>query len=210
MKERYVIGLTLLGTSVIFLAIFLFTINGKMPENQAMPWESQVNAQQKTEVFGLVVGVSKVIDAARIFGTEIEASLFEDKTGEKELEVFFSNTKVGGISASIILNLSIDNPSMQELLTNIDKILLMPSGVKKTTFSPVGDRLISNLTIQSLSFIPKADLDEKVIKKLFGNPASIDINTTSDDSLSYWHYPNKGLRVIISAKLNEIFEFYNP
>ena len=89
MKERYIVAYTLLGSVLVFLLIFLLTRNIEMPKNQAMPWQSYINKQGKTVIFELTMEHSKLIDAARQFGVEIEASLFEQENTEPELEVYF-------------------------------------------------------------------------------------------------------------------------
>lgn len=206
MKERHIIGYTVLSAILVFLAIFLFTRDIEMPKNQAMPWQSYINNKQQTVVFNLTMGSSHLIDAARQFGTEIEASLFENDSVNPELEVYFSSTKVGGISARIVLNLLADDQIIDRLLQNIDESMVMPSGVKKTTFTITGERLMSNLTIKSLSFVPRVSLEEQVIEDLFGKPDRIELVTKG---VSYWHYPQKGLRIIVDNEQKEILEFYN-
>lgn len=206
MKERHIIGYTVLGAILVFLAIFLFTRDMEMPKNQAMPWQSYINDKQQTIVFNLTMGESHLIDAARQFGTEIEASLFENDSVEPELEVYFSSTKVGGISARIVLNLLVNDQTIEKLLKNIDESMLMPSGVRKTTFTPTGERLMSNLTIKSLSFVPRTNLEEQVIEDLFGKPDRIEPATKE---VTYWHYQQKGLRIIVDNEQKEILEFYN-
>jgi len=206
MKERHIIGYTVLSAILVFLAIFLFTRDMEMPKNQAMPWQSYINDKQQTVVFNLTMKKSHLIDAARQFGTEIEASLFENDSVKPELEVYFSSTKVGGISARIVLNLLVDDQIIERLLKNIDESMVMPSGVKKTTFTATGERLMSNLTIKSLSFVPSANLEEQVIENLFGKPDRIELAT---QGVTYWHYPQKGLRIIVDNEQKEILEFYN-
>ena len=206
MKERHIVAYTLLGVILAFLIIFIATRDVEIPKNQAMPWQSYINNQQQTVVFDLVMDESRLIDAARHFGTEIEASLFENESVDPELEVYFSNTKVGGISARIILNLLLDDQAIEALSKNIDKSMLMPSGVKKTVFTAAGERAMSRLKIKSLTFIPKADLEELVIENLFGKPERIDL---APEGISYWHYPKKGLRIIVDNEQKEILEFYN-
>jgi len=171
MKERHIVGYTLLGAILAFVAIFLFTRDVEMPKNQAMPWQSYINENQQTVVFNLTMAESRLIDAARQFGTEINASLFESELEKPELEVYFSSTKVGGISARIILNLILDEQIIESLSNNIDESMQMPSGVKNTTFTPAGERSMSRLKIKSLTFIPGANLDKEVIENLFGKPA---------------------------------------
>ncbi|MCH9646490.1 MAG: hypothetical protein K0U08_07600 [Proteobacteria bacterium] len=206
MKERHIIGYTLLGAILAFLIIFLFTRDVEMPKNQAMPWQSYVNKNQQTVVFDLTMGQSRLIDAARQFGVEIEASLFEYKQTRPELEVYFPSTKVGGIGANIVLNLVLDEQSLENLRSNIDQSTLMPSGVKKTTFTSTGEALMSHYQIKSLSFVPKTDLSKDVMLNLFGEPDSIEF---ASQGVSYWHYPQKGLRIIVDDEHKEILEFFN-
>ncbi len=206
MKERHIVGYTLLGSILAFLLIFLLTRDVEMPENQAMPWQSYLNEQGQTVVFELTMGRSQLIDAARQFGVEIEASLFEREQIKPELEVYFPSTKVGGIGANIILNLAVDAQHLEILRKNIDQSMLMPSGVKKTTFTTTGEALMSHYQIKSLSFVPKTDLSEEVVLNLFGEPEKIE---SASPSVSYWHYPQKGLRIIVDDEHKEILEFFN-
>lgn len=206
MKERVIVAYTLLGSVLAFVLIFLLTRDVDMPKNQAMPWQSYVNEQNQTVVFDLTMQRSRLIDAARQFGTEIEASLFENENVEPELEVYFSSTKVGGISAKIILNLMLDDQAISMLRANIDESMLMPSGVKKTNFTTKGEMAMGQLKIKSLTFVPRANLEEEVIRDLFGDPEYIDL---AAEGVSYWYYPNKGLRIIVDEEQKEILEFFN-
>jgi len=206
MKERYIVGYTLLAAFIAFAVMFLLTRDIQTPENQAMPWQSYINDQDQTVVFDLTMGQSKLLDAARLFGTEIEASLFENENVDPELEVYFSSTKVGGISAKIILNLALNNQNIDILRDNIDVSMMMPSGVKKTTFKSEAESLMSRFTIKSLTFIPRADLPENVVIDLFGKPDRVDL---SDQGISYWYYPEKGLKIIMDDEQKDILEFYN-
>ena len=206
MKERYIVGYTLLAAFIAFAIMFLLTRDIQTPENQAMPWQSYINDQDQTVVFDLTMGQSKLLDAARLFGTEIEASLFENENVDPELEVYFSSTKVGGISARIILNIALNKQNIDILRDNIDVSMMMPSGVKKTTFKAKSESLMSRFTIKSLTFIPRADLPENVVIDLFGKPDRVDL---SDQGISYWHYPEKGLKIIMDDEQKDILEFYN-
>ncbi len=206
MKERVIVAYTLLGALLAFAFIFLFTRDIEMPQNQAMPWQSYVNEQNQTVVFDLTMERSRLIDAARQFGTEVDAALFENENVTPELEVYFSSTKVGGISAKIILNLILDDQAILMLRENIDESMLMPSGVKKTMFTAKGELSMSQLVIKSLTFVPRADLEQEVIRDLFGKPDRIEL---ANEGVSYWYYPNKGLRIIVDEEQKEILEFSN-
>ncbi len=207
MKERHIVGIILIMAVVIFAVIYLFTRNMSMPSNQAMPWQSYVNDRGNTTVFNLEMNTSDLTDAMRLFGSEVEASLFESEGRDSELEVFFSSTKVGGISAKVVLNLILDQKHIDILRRNIEESVVLPSGVEKTNFNIAGESAMFDLKIKSLTFIPAADLPNDVIEDLFGKADRIDLK---EPGVSYWYYPQKGLRIIVDDEHKDVLEFYNP
>ncbi len=206
MKESRLVLIILLITFVIYSVFYLITRDVEIPDNQAMPWQSYVNDQGKTVVFDLTMDESTLAESMRLFGTEVEASLFEDKDQKKTLEIFFSNTKVGGISAKVILNLELNDQQFNYLSDNIKETEVMPSGNKKTIFNQAGESSMFGLTISALTFIPSADLSADTLLGLFKKPARVEL---VEPGVEYWYYPSKGLRIIVDAERKEILEFYN-
>jgi len=206
MKESRLVLIILLITFVIYSVFYLITRDVEIPDNQAMPWQSYVNDQGKTVVFDLTMDESTLAESMRLFGTEVEASLFEDKDQKKTLEIFFSNTKVGGISAKVIINLALNDQQFNYLSDNIKETEVMPSGNKKTIFNQAGESSMFGLTISALTFIPSADLSADTLLGLFKKPARVEL---VEPGVEYWYYPSKGLRIIVDAERKEILEFYN-
>ena len=206
MKESRIILVILLLALVIYGVFYLSTRDVEIPDNQAMPWQSYVNDQGKTVVFDLTMGESTLAESMRLFGSEVEASLFEDKDQKQTLEVFFSSTKVGGISAKVIVNLALNNQQFDHLNSNIKETKVMPTGNKKTIFNQTGESSMFNLTISALTFIPSADLSPDTLLGLFKKPARVE---SLETGVEYWHYPDKGLRIIVDQENKEILEFYN-
>lgn len=206
MKESRLILVILLITFVIYSVFYLSTRDVEIPDNQAMPWQSYVNDQGKTVVFDLTMDESTLAESMRLFGAEVEASLFEDKDQKQTLEIFFSNTKIGGISARVILNLALNNHQFDYLSSNIKETEVMPTGNKKTIFNQAGESSMFGLTISALTFIPSANLSADTLLGLFKKPARVE---RVEPGVEYWYYPSKGLRIIVDAERKEILEFYN-
>ena len=206
MKESRLVLIILLITFVIYSVFYLSTRDVEIAYNQAMPWQSYVNDQGKTVVFDLTMDESTLAESMRLFGTEVEASLFEDKDQKKTLEIFFSNTKVGGISAKVIINLALNDQQFNYLSDNIKETEVMPSGNKKTIFNQAGESSMFGLTISALTFIPSANLSADTLLGLFKKPARVEL---VEPGVEYWYYPSKGLRIIVDAERKEILEFYN-
>ncbi len=207
MKEGKLVLIILSIAVLIFTAFYLVTRDITLPDNQAMPWQSYVNDQGETVVFDLTMGKSTLADAMRLFGTEVEASLFEEDNNKKDLEVFFSSTKVGGISAKVILNLDLNNQQFAYLNNNIKETEALSIDTKKISFNQAGESSMFALTINSLTFIPRADLSADTLIGLFKKPARVDL---VESGIEYWYYPSKGLRIIVDTENKEILEFYTP
>ena len=206
MKESRIILFILLASLTVYGVFYLVTRDLEMPKNQSMPWQSYVNDEHHTVVFDLVIGQSTLSDAMRLFGSEVEASLFENDDKNPTLEAYFSSTKVGGLSAKVILNLAIDAQRLDYLNHHIDETDQLPTGNRKTTYKPSVETEMLDLVITSLTFIPSADLEKTTIKRLFGQPEHIQIH---DETIEYWYYSTKGLRIIVDQDGKEILEFYN-
>jgi len=207
MKEGKLVLIILSIAVLIFTAFYLVTRDITLPDNQAMPWQSYVNDQGETVVFDLTIGKSTLADAMRLFGTEVEASLFEEDNNKRDLEVFFSSTKVGGISAKVILNLDLNNQQFAFLNNNIKKTEVLSIDAKKISFNQAGESSMFALTIIALTFIPRADLSADTLIGLFKKPARVDL---VEPGIEYWYYPSKGLRIIVDTENKEILEFYTP
>ena len=206
MKEGKLVLIILSIAVLIYTVFYLLSRDITLPDNQAMPWQSYVNDQGETVVFDLTMGKSTLTDAMRLFGTEVEASLFEEDN-KRDLEVFFSSTKVGGISAKVILNLDLNNQQFAFLNNNIKKTEVLSIDAKKISFNQAGESSMFALTIIALTFIPRADLSADTLIGLFKKPARVDL---VESGIEYWYYPSKGLRIIVDTENKEILEFYTP
>ena len=206
MKEGRIILIILVVATIIYGFFYLLTRDLEVPKNQSMPWQSYVNNKQKTVIFNLVIGQSKLSDAMSLFGREVEVSLFENDQQKQTLEAYYSKTKVGGLSATVILNLKIDPQQLEYFNLYIDETEKLPTGNQKTTYKPSVEAEMLDLVVDSLTFIPSADLEQATIKRLFGEPDNVQPH---DEIIEYWYYDEKGLRIIVDQEGKEILEFYN-
>ncbi len=203
------IALILLGAAVVFLAIYGSTKHLDLPQNQPMPWQSFVNPQGQTVALGLTIGQSTLAQSMRIFGNESEVSLFENnaKTTQTNptLEVFFASTKVGGLSTKVILNLRFTAAQLAFFKYHIKQIERTPTG-QKISLDYLAEAKLFDLVIDAMSLMPSADLTPTMLTERFGKPKRVEVSV---NGVEFWHYPAKGLRIIVSAAGKEILEFYN-
>ncbi|SFV64003.1 hypothetical protein MNB_SUP05-5-964 [hydrothermal vent metagenome] len=188
-----------------FLVLFLMTDDIKPPKNiyNLMPWQSYVNHNNKTVALGLIIGESKLSDAMKLYGKEAESALFRSNN-IYDLEIYFDNTKIGGLSGKLVIGLNINN-KLKFLLNNIKEIKKLPNNKEKIILNKIAQSKLFDLKIKYISFIPNTQLDEKNILGRFGQTDSIKIN----NDIKYFKYPNKGLKIIFDKRNKEILEYAN-
>ena len=208
MKESRVIIWVLATTLLIFAVLSLvWKEDSALPQDNILPWQSYVNPAGQTVAFNLTIGESRLVDAMRLFNTaEVEVSLFEQEGSAPNLEAFFVKVRLEGIDAKVILNLDVDHQVVEQLAQHIDDVVIMPSGAKKAEFNPMADRIVSSRVIRVITFIPRTDLDTQVLTQRFGEPQRVEMG---EEGQQYWHYPAKGLRIIVDDEGQEIFEYSN-
>ncbi len=198
MSEKKIISIIII-IAVIFTAL-LFIIGKPKTPNISMPWDSYIE-NNKTKVFGLTITESTLADVMRVFGNNAELSLFKDKDGDKSLEAYFYNTTIGGIKANVIITLAMNNTIYQMLKNNIKKTEVTPiTANQKITFNDYINNKLLTTKINSISFIPRATINDKIILQRFGVPDKKHDN--------YLLYKAKGLRIINDDNV-QILEFYN-
>ena len=205
MKERYIFLLTLLVALVIFLGVYVTTRDLPVTQQQSLPWESLQNQKGQTVVFGLTMGETTLEEAMRVFGNEVEVSLFENTDKTFDVEVYVPSTRIGGFSARVILKLMVDQNHLRRLKENIDQTEQLPTGNKQHKLKESSKLSLLQAKLESLSFIPHSDLTNEILLQRFGKASSVD----KIQGIEYWHYPHKGLRVVIDSEGNDILEFFN-
>ncbi len=202
MKERNVIILTLGIGAFITLVATLFFMNHstKHTTSTPMPWMSEVQ-NNKVITLGITLGESPIRTLMATLGSEAEVALFKDKASEENtLEVYFSNAKIGGLSARVIANLSPTRETLEFLNTQVKEYEILPTGNEKVLFHGFANNQLLSLPVEHLSIIPYSNLDITNIKQLFGTP--------DEETEEYLLYPKRGLKVVLSGKLI-ILEFSN-
>jgi len=195
-KESKIIFLVFIISGVVFWSMYFLAPKPNIP-NIPMPWNA-TKISNTTQVFGLKIGENTLKNAMQIFGSEAEVALFKNKNKENTVEVYFNNTKIGGLSVRIILALILTNDDLKMLNQNIDSHEVLPSGSEKVEFRTFALNKLLDKKIKHLSFIPRVSLEEKVILARFGEPEIREKNK--------WIYPKQGLQVVRDGDLS-IFEY---
>ncbi len=172
-----------------------------------LPWQIDVLPDGSTQVFGLQIGSSRLSDAIKILGSDMELAIIAatDETGN--LEMYYGHYRAGLLSGKLVLQTDISEQKIKNWRDNASKSEYMATGkAKKYMLSPDDLPKVLNEVIIGLTFIPAVNLDEEVILARFGEP---DQRIQSNGAIHYL-YPDKGLDVVYHEESKEILQYVTP
>ena len=205
----------------IMLAAYPFFDASKKTETlRGLPWQIEVLQDGSTQVFGLHVGVSRLSDALKILGDDMEVAIVaatgaatdsainSATIGEAgSLEMYYGHYRAGLLSGKLVLQTDISAQKIQNWRTNALRFEYMETGLaKKYILSPDDLPQVYDETIVGLTFIPSVNLDEKVILTRFGEPAQ----RVSFAGVTHYLYPAKGLDIALHEDSKEVLQYVTP
>jgi hypothetical protein len=87
------------------------------------------------------------------------------------------------------------------------KSAFMDGTTRKYTLAAADLQTAMQAPIQSLSFIPQANLDEATAVGRFGQPAE---RVRSNDHVEHFLYPGKGLDLVLDTEGKELLQYVAP
>lgn len=206
MDTKIILGI--LGLVIAVIAATILLPGGRhVDEHPKLPWMINIDNQGNSEVFGLTIKKSLLIDAQNTFQQEPELTLFRSPEGRIDIEAFFNRIFLSGLKATVILNMSIDEQTAKSMFERGLRISQMGSGSKKVDLSAEDIAHLRLSTFSSITYLPATDLEPDLIKSHFGEPEEVIKNS---DEIQHWVYPSKGLDIAIYANAKEVFQYLAP
>lgn len=192
----------------IILAVYPFL---DQPENtetlSGLPWQIETKADGSTQVFGLHIGSSRLSDAIKILGDDMELAIIAaaDETGN--LEMYYGHYQAGLLSGKLVLQTDFSEQDIKRWRDNAVKSEYMATGkAKKYTVSPDDMPQVLDEVIIGLTFIPAVNLDEEVILARFGKPGK----RIESAGVTHFLYPEKGLDIALHESSKEVLQYVEP
>ena len=85
------------------------------PAGLGLPWQVEMSSQGSTRVFGLTLGESRFADAESTLGARYTLALFGAKTEAPQLEAFYREVAVGGLTGRMVLNLTLPEEDLRAM-----------------------------------------------------------------------------------------------
>lgn len=173
-----------------------------------LPWQIELLDDGSTKVFGLTLGKSTLREAEQVFREEAVISMFAIDEGARVVESFFKKVTLSGLKAKIVVSLDYSQSELEGVFDRGARIATMGSGQRKITLSTEDVRDAMDRPIVTITYLPGANLDSKLVEKRFGEPARKISEKKSD--MVHWLYPEKGLDIILSDEEKDVLQYTLP
>lgn len=207
MRERYLF-LGVLVFSLLAIAVAMFVPGRQDHRPEMLPWAIALHEDGTSTAFGLRLGHSTLGEAEQLFQTELELILFQSPQGRRVAEGYFDGVTLSGLAAKLVLEAALSEEDLQGMFERGLRIATMGNGSRKVTLHPDDVARLRVTPIASLTYLPRAHLDDALVEKRFGVPAR-KVNEPGGDVV-HWLYPERGLDVAVSAGGKEVLQYVAP
>jgi len=190
------------------LAVYPFLDQSKSTEIlTGLPWQIEILADGSTQVFGLHIGTSRLSDAIKVLGNDMDLAVIAATDEPGNLEMYYGHYKAGLLSGKLVLQTRAKKQDIKRWRDNSPKFEYMASGLAKKHILLENDLpQVLNERIVSLTFIPAVNLDEKVILARFGEPDQ----RIQSAGVEHYLYPAKGLDIALHESSKEVLQYVKP
>lgn len=202
--EKKIILTILTFALIALIAAILLPGGRRVEDNPKLPWLISVDDSGATSVFGLTLGKSVLADARYNLQTDGEINLFVSPDKRYSVEAYFDRIYLSGLRGDFIMTLDIDEISAAGIFERGLRISQLGSGAKKVKIAPSDLDLVERSKIASITYIPGANLDEKLIRDRFGEPSE---RIKEASGIVHWLYPDKGLDIALNPTDKEVFQY---
>jgi hypothetical protein len=210
MERKMILGIV--TASLLLLAITLLFPGSRKDELASdLPWKIEPTTEGSIRVFGLTLGKSSIIDTELKVRDEAEVTLFVGQQDGKEhyvVEAYFDPVNLSGLRAIMIVVLDLPQTTLAAMFQRGLRIAKLGSGSHKVTLASEDLKIVRQAPINSITYIPKANLTEEVILRHFGTP-ELRIRETGNQS-EHFLYPQLGLDIALNEDSREVFQYMLP
>lgn len=202
------IFLSVLFFSLLAVGVGIFVLPGKEPRDVRLPWQITVTDGGGLQVLGVELGRTTLGEAELAFSEPSEVSLFIQEDGERVVEAYFDSVDISGIRARIVIVMALSEAQLASMYERGVRLANMGGGRRKVTLADEDMARLKQLPIGSMTYIPRASLDEKLVEARFGQPA--ERIAEPEGATVHWLYPDKGLDVALDPEGSEVLQYVRP
>jgi hypothetical protein len=174
---------------------------------EGLPWQIETLPDGSIRVFGLNLGQDRLGDAKAKLGEDMELAIVVAKDETGSLEMYYSHFKAGLLNGKLVLVGELDDTTLQQLRERSGLPKYLDSGARKYHLQTEDLPLAYQAPLQSITFIPMANIELDVAKQRFG-PAGEVIRV--DEETTHLLYPHLGLDLMINAQHKDVLQYVAP
>ncbi|EGV33891.1 hypothetical protein ThidrDRAFT_0046 [Thiorhodococcus drewsii AZ1] len=175
-----------------------------------LPWQVQQTADGHTQVFGFTLGETTLAEVRQTFGEDGEMSLFRTlgNPPNDSVEAYFEQVYLRRLRANFVVTLDVDAATLNAAFDRGLRISQLGSGGKKIKLDPVDAERMAERPIRSISYLPKARLDEALLEQRFGTPDERRVEP--ETGIVHWLYPARGVDLARDPEGHVVIQYVNP
>lgn len=194
--------------TLIALAIALLLPGRSVDKVANLPWQIEQTAGGSIRVFGIELGHTTVGDVELLVGEPAEVSLFDRGNEQRVVEAYFDNVDFSGLRARMVLVVALGKEELQAMYTRGARIANLGSGTRKVTLTKEDLSKVRATAVNTITYIPRINLDAAMIEKRFGKPAQR--IHEKESGIEHWLYPEVGLDIALDAEGKEVLQYVAP
>lgn len=163
--------------------------------DQDLPWQIETPGPGRSRVFGLEPGQSRLADAQARWGDGIRLALLARDGEAGQLEAYVEQAQLGFIGGRLVLTAALPEALARRFQQGASKVEPLASGARRYQLAATDEGEAWAQTLQSLSLLPSARLDEATLRERFGAPQERLVLADQAHLL----YPARGLDLTVAA-----------
>lgn len=195
----------LFGTALVIIGIAALMLIPSPQPDAPRPWEITVMPDRQIEVMGVHLGTTTYGEIQQLWREAGEVALFISDHEPISAEVFFDSINLGGLSARVVVNLQLDQATLQSMAERAASAKLQPSGARR--YDPAFDDKQDLLAAPAfaITYIPSVRLDEEMLRNRFGEPGQV--VQEPETAATIWHYPQNGLTIRLHPEERSVLTY---
>lgn len=197
--------IVLVGSFLLLGLFIMMQPERERLDESVLPWNAHFDEQGQLHTLGITLKQTTLKEAMEIYGKDVEIRMFTDKDGgNKKAEAYFPTMYIGSIKAAAAVNLQVSAEELEAVYKRGAKISPITSGGREVKLSTEDNLDFLNKKIESITLIPRKNLDPRAIKMRFGEP---DKKTLDDDGLERLFFNKIGLEMILDPEGPEALQY---
>ncbi len=188
--HKITILLLLIGSAVMVIGLQRYD---PVEDNNNTPWTVEHTASNEIKILGITLGKSRLKDVMIHFSKSGKNYVVKNANQSLSLISVYEGLTIDGLVANIELHYTIPQATLNSVIAQQQ----VPQNVDKILLSSQQSHLLSDATVQRLTYYPSIDYDEAEVLQRFGLP---DNKRSIDQDIQRWRYKDMHLYFYLNKK----------